>query len=83
MEIDVHHIEAHIARATSTQHGIEIGSVVIHQASAVVDEFCNLRDTGLEKTKGIGIGHHHGSNLCTLISNNALQVIEINLTISL
>ena len=37
MEIDVHHVEAHIAWATCPQHRVQVRSVVIHQATTVVD----------------------------------------------
>ena len=82
VQVDVHHIEAHVARACSAEHGVEVGAIVIHQTSAIVDQFCNLRNTRLEEAEGIGIGHHHGSDLCALLIYDALQVVVINRPVS-
>ena len=30
VQVDVHHVEAHITRPTSSEHRVEIGSVVVH-----------------------------------------------------
>ena len=62
VQVDVHHIEAHIARTTGTQHGVEVSTIVVHQTTTVVNKLCNLRDAGLEKAKRVGIGHHHSGN---------------------
>ena len=62
MQIDVHHIETHITRATSPQHRIEIGTIVIHQRTTAMDQLCNRRNAGLKESEGIGIGHHHGGD---------------------
>ena len=81
MEVDVHDIEAHVTRATGTQHGIEVGTIIVHQTTTVVNELCNLRDTGLEEAEGVGVGHHHGSDLRALLSDDTLQILEIHLTV--
>ena len=78
VQIDMHHVEAHIARTTRPQHRIQVGTIVVHQTTTVMDEFGNLWDTHLEETEGIGIGHHHGSNLLSLLGDNTLQVVEIH-----
>ena len=83
VEVDVHDIEAHITRATGSEHGVEVGTVVVHQSASIVDELCNLRDARLEESQGVGVGHHHGSYLWSLLSNDALKIVEIDLTISL
>ena len=63
VQVDVHHVEPHIARTTRTQHGIQVSPVVIHQATTVVDEFRNLWDMCLEETEGVRIGHHHSGDV--------------------
>ena len=83
MEVDVHHVEAHITRTTGTEHGVQVRAVVVHQTATVVDEFRNLRDARLEEAESIGIGHHHGGNLISLLSDDALQVIDIDRTVCL
>ena len=78
----MHHIEAHVAWTTSTKHGIEVGTIVIHQTTTVVNQLGNLRNTSFKQSEGIRIGHHHSGNLSSLLSYQALQILEINLTIS-
>ena len=78
MEIDVHHVEAHIAWATGTKHRIEVGTIIIHQATTGVDEFCNLRNMFLEESEGIRIGHHHGGDMGTFLIDQSFQVNQIN-----
>ena len=62
MQVDVHHIEAHVAWATGSQHRVEVGTIVVHQTATAMDERCDLWDTRLEKTEGVGVGHHHGGD---------------------
>ena len=81
MQINVHHIEAHIARTTSAQHRVQVGTIVVHQTTHIVNKFRNLRNTGLKKPQRIGVGHHHGGDLCTLLSNDTLQVVEVHCAI--
>ena len=83
VEIDVHHVEAHIAWAAGTEHGVQISTIVIHQATAVVDEIRNRGDARLKEAKRIGIGHHHRRNLRSLLSDDALQIFDIDGTIGL
>ena len=83
VEIDVHHVEAHIAWAAGTEHGVQIGTIVIHQATAVVDETRYRGDARLEEAERIGIGHHHRCNLSTLLSDDALQILDIDGTVGL
>ena len=78
MEIDVHHVEAHIAWATGTKHRIEVGTIIIHQATTGVDEFCNLRNMFLEESEGIRIGHHHGGDIGAFLIDQSFQVNQIN-----
>lgn len=78
MEIDVHHVEAHIARAAGTEHRIEVGPVVVHQTTTTMDEFCDLRDMFLEESEGIGIGHHHGGDVGAFLTDQSFQVGYIN-----
>ena len=62
MQVDVHHIEAHVAWATGSQHRVEVGTIVVHQATTAMDERCDLWDSRLEETEGVGVGHHHGGD---------------------
>ena len=61
MQIDVHHVESHVARTAYAEHRVEVGSVVIHQSATFVYELLYFRYFALEETERVGIGHHHGS----------------------
>ena len=75
VQIDVHHIEAHIARTAHAEHGVEVGSVVVHQTSALVHQPCYLGNLFLEDTQGVGVGHHHAGNV---IAKQRLEVLHIH-----
>ena len=77
MQVDMHHVETHITWTTSAEHWIEVSTIVVHQTTAVVNQFRNRRDTCFEKTKGIGIGHHHRSDVRALLCDDPFQVFQI------
>ena len=59
VQVDVHDVEAHVAGTRDTQHRVEVGSVVVHQAAGLVYKTGNLGDVLLEHAHGVGVGHHH------------------------
>ena len=59
VEIEVHYVEAHIARTHGAQQRVHIGSVIVEEASAAVYKFCNLRYFALEESERVRIGHHN------------------------
>ena len=46
-----------------------------------MNELGNLWNTSLKKSESVRIGHHHSGNLRALLSYQALQILEIHLTI--
>ena len=78
VQIDVHHIEAHISRTAHAEHGVEVGSVVVHQTATIVHQSCYLWNLGFEDTQGVGVGHHHAGNI---IAKQWFQVLDIHRTI--
>ena len=78
VQVDVADVEAHVARTAGTKHGVQVGSVVVHQTAAVVHEFGDFGDGMLEDTQRVGIGHHHGCHLFTTFSDQALQVVHVD-----
>ena len=75
VEIDVHNVKSHISRAACTEHGIEVGSIVVHQCTAVVYQFRNLRYLCFKKTKCVRISHHHS---CDVVTQQRLEVFHVN-----
>ena len=78
MKIDVHHIKAHVTRTASTEHRVEVGSIIVHQSAALMHEFGYLGNLLFKHSEGIGIGHHH---CCHGIVEDATQVVDIHKTL--
>ena len=75
VEVDVHHVEAHVAGAADAKHRVEVGTVVVHQRAAVVDEAGNLGNLILEETEGVGVGHHHRGDVG---SEERFEILDID-----
>ena len=82
MQIDVHHIKAHITRTGGTQHRIQVSSVIVHQATSGMHQFLNLRNLLFEEPQRIGVGHHHSGNLRTMLSQQLPQRLHIHGTVA-
>ena len=78
VQVDVHHVKSHIARPTGSQHRVEVGTVVVHQAAAIVDEFSDFRNGRLKEPQRVGIGHHHGGDGRTFLCDESPQVFDVN-----
>ena len=65
VEVDVHDIETHITWTAFAEEGIEVGTVVVHQATGLVHHLGDFQHARLEDTEGVGVGHHHGRYLVT------------------
>ena len=63
VQIDVHHIEAHIAGTAYAEHRVEVGSIVIHQTATFVHQFGYFGYFFLKQAEGVGVGHHHSGNV--------------------
>ena len=78
VQIDVHHVEAHIAGTANAEHRVEIGSIVVHKTTTIVNETSNHRDVSFEDTEGVRVGHHHASHIGT---KQWLEILHIYGTI--
>ena len=52
------HVEAHVARPGHPHDGVEVGPIVVDEATGGVDEGGELQDVFLKEPHGIGIGEH-------------------------
>ena len=75
VEIDVHDIEAHIARTTYAKHRVEVGAIVVHECATIVDELGYFGYLAFEESEGVRVGHHHGSHA---VVEQALEVVDIH-----
>ena len=58
VQVDVHHVKAHIAGTDYAHYGVEVRTVVIEQTARLVDDLCDLFDVALEKAERGGVGQH-------------------------
>ena len=75
VQIDVHNIETHVAGAAYAQHGVQVGTVVVHQTTALVHQSCYLGNLCFEDTQGVGVGHHHAGNV---IAQQRFQILHVH-----
>ena len=75
VQVDVHHVETHVARTGHAQHRVEVGAVVIHQRSGLVHQAGDFGDIFLEQTQSVGVGHHHGGHC---IVEQRTQIVDIH-----
>ena len=75
VEVDMHHVEAHVARAAYAEDGVEVGAVVVHQAAAFVHHAGNLGDVCLKDAQRVGVGHHHARDVR---AEDAAQAVQID-----
>ncbi len=65
MQIHVHDVKAHIARAHRAQDGVQVRPVVVKEPTDVVDGFGDLGDLFFEEPNGVGIGQHDARDVGT------------------
>src|SRR5204862_6002579 len=58
VQVHVHDVEPHVAGASHTQDGVQVGAVVVEQAADLVRGRGDLGDVLLEETEGVGVGEH-------------------------
>ena len=83
VEVDVHDIEAHVARTAFAEKGVEVSAVVVHQATSLVHHFGDFQYARLEDTEGVGVGHHHGCHLVTHLCEELAEVVNIHSAVRL
>src|SRR5260370_32019664 len=70
VQVEVHHVKAHIARARDAQYSIGISAIIIELPTNLVYQRCNLHDLAIEETQRVGVGHHDRGNIvCTRIKH--------------
>src|SRR5947209_6523753 len=80
VQVEVHHIKAHVAGARNAQHSIGVSAIIIELPTNLVYQRCNLHDLAIEETQRVGVGHHDRGNLvCTRIKH-CLEMIYFDTT---
>ena len=78
VQINMNNIETHVAGTTLAKHRVEVGAIVIHQCTTLMNKLCYLGNIFFKQAQRVWIGHHHG---CNVVTKERLQVVNINKTI--
>ena len=62
VQVEVHDVEAHVARARLAHDGVEVRAVVVERRPHVVDDLGDLRDVGVEHAQRVGVGQHQAGD---------------------
>ena len=58
MQVEVHHIDAQVARAHNAQQGVQVGAIAVHQAARLVHQPRHLFHILIEQPQRVGVGEH-------------------------
>ena len=78
MQVHVDDVEPHVTRPHLAQNGIEVGAVVVQQATGLMHDVGNLLDAPFEHAEGAGIGQHDAGGLR---SHRRLQRLDIDIAL--
>ena len=80
VQVDMHGVDAEIARPHAARDRVEIGAVAIEIGARLVHRIGDLHDAPLEQAAGVGIGQHDGGDIGTELR---LQRIGIDMAVVL
>ena len=63
VQVEMDHIEAHVARLDPAQDGVEIGAIVIQQPAGFVHDTLDVLNAFLEHAQGGRVGQHQAGGL--------------------
>ena len=74
VQVDVHHVEAQVARSRDAHDGVKIRAVAIHQATGFVDDLGYFQQIFVEQAERIGVGQHQTG---CIRPGHFAQVVEV------
>src|SRR5689334_17294485 len=77
VQVEVHHVEAQVAGTDDTEQGIEVRTVTVHQAAAVVNELNDPFNVLIEEAERVRVGEHHANDG---IVTGCFQCFQVNIT---
>ncbi|MNW66875.1 hypothetical protein D3C74_453880 [compost metagenome] len=75
MQIQMHHVEAHVARAGNAHDRIGVRSIIVQQAAGFVDNRGDLHDLRLEQAERARIRKHQRGGVA---ADCCFQCFKIN-----
>ena len=74
--VDVHDVEAHVARPAPAEDRVEVGAVVVDERADVVDHAGDLLDPFLEQAERVRVREHQAGDLIVEQAGERLHVDE-------
>ena len=74
MQVEVHDVDAEVARPGDPEDGVEVGAVVVDQTARLVDGRDDLLDVLVPQPEGVGVGDHQPGGVR---SHRRAQRVEI------
>ncbi len=62
VQVDMHYIEAHVARTRYAEHRVEVGAIVVKKCPGIMHHTGNFRYLTFENAQSVGVCHHHRGN---------------------
>src|SRR5690606_14835558 len=77
-QVDVHGVDAQVARAHPANDGVEVGAVAIKIGARLVGQAADLQYVALEQAAGVRVGDHDGRHVRTQLGG---QVSHVDATV--
>ena len=78
MQIEVHHVETHVAWAGNAQYGIGVRAVVVELSPGFVNQRRDLGDIAIKKSQRVGVGQHDGGNIGCIRIQQSFQMLHVD-----
>ncbi|CEI74776.1 Uncharacterized protein PAE221_00336 [Pseudomonas aeruginosa] len=78
VQVQVGNVATELARGAQADHGVHVGAVDVHLATAVVDDGADLADRFLEHAVGGRIGDHQRGQAFLVLAGLVAQVLDVD-----
>ena len=58
VQVEMHHVKAHVAGAGDAHDGVEVGAIVVAEAAGFVDDLGDLQYVLVKDSQRVGVGEH-------------------------
>ena len=74
VQVQVDAVKSHVARADHTHHGVEVGTVVVAQATGLVNQAGDFQNVLIKDANGVGVGEHQTGSVIPQDLPKGLQI---------
>ena len=74
VQVEVHDVEAHVARARAAHHRVEVRAVVVQRRADAVDDLGDLLDVAVEHAERVRVGEHQAGDVLVGLGAQVLDV---------